>query len=226
MSASVVKREGNVYHFEGQCGDTIRENIFEVLDYLKTKEDEGQQVKGVLTFNGVKLNLVHTDDVELALLVWKKILDDNSAAYRESPEYKAEELKRHERAMSSQKNMDNLVVEIKKVLTDWAAVHGGSDIQPNGEVACRLMLLLKEYIELADNVNISHSGPEIIPLLEQAGYKENEFTVANGDPKPVKQYETRAWFVGQMLNMMKGSMGCAHPGLAHMVEKYKLHLNP
>lgn len=225
MVAHVVKREGAVYYFEGHCGDSIRSNILEVLVYLKAKEEEGQQVKGVLAANGASLNLVHTDDVELALLVWKKIIDDNSKAYLESPEYKAEELKRHERALVSQKNMDNLVVEIKKILTDWAAVHGGSDIQPNGDTALRLMLLFKEYIEEADSIHIEHYGTEILPLMEAAGYKENEFTMANDGRKPVQQYETRAWFVGQMINMMK-SHGCSHPGLASVVEKYKLHLNP
>lgn len=222
MTAHVVRQEGDVYYFEGHGGDSIRENIQEVLDYLKAKEGKGQQVKGVLTFNGAALNLVHTDDIELALLVWKKTIDDNSEIYRQSPEYKAEEMRRHERAMQSQKDMDILVAEIKKILTDWAAIHGGSDIQPNGDIALRLMVLFKTYIEEADSIHIESYSKDILPLLEAAGYKENEFTGGN---KPVKQYETRAWLVGQMINMMK-SHGCSHPGLAAMVEKYKLHLNP
>jgi hypothetical protein len=226
MAVDIVKREGAVYHFEGIGGYSIRESIKEALVILKQKKDAGQQVKGVLVCNGVTLNLVYTDDPELAYLVYKKVSDDNAEAYRQSDEYKQAEESRRLQTLDNQEKMNSYVAEIKKILTDWAATHGGSNIQPNDWVACRLMLLLKEYIELADNVNIKHYGAELLPLLEAAGYKENEFTIAGDGKKPHKQYETRAWFVGQMINMMKGSMGCAHPGLAHMVEKYQLHLNP
>ena len=225
MAVEIVKREGAVYHFEGIGGYTIRESIEEALKILKQKEDAGQQVKGVLKCNGVTLNLVYTDDPELAYLVYKKVSDDNAEAYRQTDEYKQAEESRRLQALDNQEKMNSYVAEIKKILTDWAATHGGSGIQPNDWIACRLMLLLKEYIELADNVNIKHYGTELLPLLEAAGYKENEFTIAGDGRKPHKQYETRAWFVGQMINMMKFH-GSSHPGLAHMVEKYQLHLNP
>jgi hypothetical protein len=225
MAVELVKREGTAYHFEGSAGSTIKESIKEAIEFLK-RYNGTDDVVGILVCNGVTLNLKYNDDVELAYLVYKKVLSDNDAAYRQSDEYKQALESRRLRLLADQEKIDGYVAEIKKILTDWAATHGGSGIQPNDWVACRLMLLLKEYIELADNVNIQHYGSELLPLLEAAGYKENEFTIAGDGKKPGKQYETRAWFVGQMINMMKGSIGCAHPGLAHMVEKYQLHLNP
>jgi hypothetical protein len=226
MSAHIVKREGGVYWFEGCGGDTITENINEVIAKLKELEAEGQQVKGVLTFNGLELNLLHNTDPALALIVWKAACDKRHEDWIASDEYKEREIESAKRAVNYQEKMDQLVAQIRPLLSDHAALYGASGIQPNGEVAMRLMVLLKEYIEQADNSNVNHYGPEIVVLLENAGYKENEFTISGDGQKPSKQYETRAWFCGQMLNMMKGSMGCSHPGLAHMVEKYKLHLNP
>jgi heme-degrading monooxygenase HmoA len=223
MTACIRKREGGVYWFEGCAGDTISKNIDEVIEKLKELEAEGQQVKGILTFNGLELNLLHNTDPALALVVWNSACDKRHEEYIASDSYKVQQEAAAKRLIVSQKNMDELVAQIRPLLSDWAAVNGGSGIQPNGDTALRLMALLKEYIEEADNIHINHYGPEIVVLLEAAGYKENEYTGGN---KPVKQYETRAWFCGQMLNMMKSPMGCAHPGLASMVDKYKLHLNP
>ena len=222
MSVRITKRDGNFVYYEGMGGDTITENVTEIIELLKHAALAGAGFTGVLTFNGTQVTLHHDSDVQESIAKWKATMDRNSEIYRQSPEYKAEELRRHERALQSQKDMDILVAEIKKILTDWAAIHGGSGIQPNGGIALRLMVLFKTYIEDADSIHIESYSKDILPLLEAAGYKENEFTGGN---KPVKQYETRAWLVGQMINMMK-SHGCSHPGLASMVEKYKLHLNP
>lgn len=222
MSVRITERDGNFVYYEGMCGDTITENVTEIIGLLNHSALFGNPFIGVLTFNGTQITLHHDSDVQASIALWKQRMDQKCKLYLQSPEYKAEELRRHERALQSQKDMDILVAEIKKILADWAAVHGGSGIQPNGGIALRLMVLFKTYIEDADSIHVESYSKDILPLLEAAGYKENEFT---GGHQPVKQYETRAWLVGQMINMMK-SHGCAHPGLAQMVEKYKLHLNP
>lgn len=222
MSVRITKRDGNFVYYEGMGGDTITENVTEIIELLRHSALFGNPYIGVLTFNGTQVTLHHDSDVQESIALWKQRMDQKSELYRQSPEYKKREEEAALRAVASQRNMDGLVAEIKKILTDWAAIHGGSDIQPNGDIALRLMVLFKTYIEEADSIHIESYSGEILPLLEAAGYKENEFTGGN---KPVKQYETRAWLVGQMINMMK-SHGCSHPGLAHMVEKYKLHLNP
>ncbi len=225
MSAHVVKREGNTYHFEGTAGSTIKESIKETIDFLK-RYNGTDEVVGILMCNGVTLNLKYNDDVELAYLVYKKVSDDNAKTWRESEEGKTYAQDVENRKQSAQEKINDLVNRIRPRLADYAAVWGASKIQPHGEDACFLMALLAEYIELADHTGIERHTEEMIKLLENAGYKENEFTISGDGQKPSKQYETRAWFVGQMINMMKSSMGCAHPGLASMVGKYKLHLNP
>lgn len=232
MTVKVVKREQNVFFYEGSPGDHISRCVQEIISDLNDKftaqalkfmlipnSSVPTELEGNILFNGTNAHMTRQSNWETVVAEWEADAKEAHEKHKASPEYRAREEAFETLVVLEQARMDNLWPKIQKLLETYADGAASTGLQPNGETAVKLFGYFRVYIPLADSRRIDSRAAELVELLECCNYKESEYV---GPAELIDTpYKQRAYIAGQIISGIR-KVGTCHQIFEHMITKAKL----
>lgn len=210
------------YTFEAEAGSHISNAISDALGILfyKTERFPNEPLHGLLVFNDLQVPMAVGDSEKVVMTRYQKMSDERRAEYLKSPEHAEQQRRQAASQQLAQQTVNTQVPVIVELCKEWSATPR-AELQPHGQLAMRLMVALVEYCEATDHVGVDSRAAEVIEWLQKAGYVQNEY-VGRGEEITLN-YHSRAWIVGQILDMLIGH-GSVHQAIPAHITNKKLHI--
>lgn len=189
----------NAIIFKPLLGTHIREACKEAAALAINKNSDVE-----FEFNGIKVIATPKSSPASLEADWNSQMEASRKAYKESPEYAAEQQRRAEAVKTSQNVVNCFMDGIEQVLVTCSTDDILKYVQP--------------FVGASDDVDVSFDKAKLADLLEQYGYKDSMHV---GKPKEAfDDKETMAQYIlGQVVTCLRSGMP-PHPITNSFIEKY------
>lgn len=185
--------------FEPSPGTHIREACKEASAMAINKNSDVE-----FEFNGITITATPQSSPASLEADWDAKLAAEAKAYRESPEYAAEQRRREDQVKTGQNAVNCFMEGIEQVLATCST----DDI----------LKYFKPFVKVADDVGVNFDHNKLADLLEHFGYKDGMHV---GKPQEAfDDKETMAQYIlGQVVSCLRRGMP-PHPVTNSFIERY------
>ena len=183
------------------AGTDINSAITKAIELVKYKK---QQVS--FNFNDIDVVVGLHDSRNSVYEQWKTKREQAAETYRNSPEYKAQQIKRNQEIQHNQKVVDDCFNSLENVLSV-----GSLDM---------IITWIKLFSECADDIGVKCDYKKLYYIFLSRGYQANENTGLPQDKYKQREIMGR-YIIGQVMSFLKGNSP-PHPVAVNFADKYFL----
>lgn len=184
--------------YEPHAGQDIIDAISRALTLARESGDDV-----TFAFNDIQLSAIPTDTAENILQRWEEICAQKQAEYLASDEYKQVHEERKKKITQKTIRMSGLMAELARL---------------NFENLDEVLIWLKRYAELADDIGVNYHPDTVLNYFTQAGFKSNE-NVGFDESAYVDKNIFGRYIVGQAINYLESGMP-PHPIIIDFISQW------
>lgn len=183
------------------AGTSVDDAIDKAITLAKNKNDSVS-----FDFNGIEVTVDKNSEHKTVYQKWNDAMNKAGENYLNSPEYKAEQIKRNQEIQHNQKVVDDCFNSLENVLNV-----GSLDM---------IITWIKLFSECADDIGVKCDYKKLYYIFLSRGYQANENTGLPQDKYKQKEIMGR-YIIGQVMSFLEGNSP-PHPVAVSFADKYFL----